>query len=208
MHNNSVYIGRNHRSTSDFVPRTSHAAPITSARQPIQKPIKQSAAQPKQEPFKTKKHRGLHLFLALACATATVGALAYFVQLNVPDISVKVAALQTGISASVPSYTPRGYTLSNVTSDGGNQIVISYAGPNEASFTLTEEKTTWDSTALLNNLVKENFQSDYSTLREQGITIYTDGTHAAWINGGILFQTTAMNANLSKEIIRNIVVSL
>lgn len=208
MHNNSVRVVRKTRSTSDFAPRSATMnASLTAHRKPLgatQKATQKSAP----EPLKTKKHRGLHLFLALACATATVAALAYFVQLNVPDISVKVAALQTGISASVPPYTPRGYTLSNVTSDGNNRIVISYVGPDEASFTLTEEKTTWDSTALLNNLVRENFRSDYATLRERGVTIYTDGTHAAWINGGILFQTTTTNANLSKEIIRNIVVSL
>ena len=191
MHKNSVHAVQKSRSASGFVPNSSRAV-----------------AQPEPEPLKTKKHRGLHLFLALACATATVAALAYFVQLNVPDISVKVAALQTGISASVPSYTPRGYNLSNVTSDGNNQVIITYTGPNDSGFTLTEEKTTWDSTALLNNLVKNKFNSGFSTLREQGITVYTDGTRAAWINGGILFQTTATNANLSKEIIRNIVVSL
>lgn len=156
----------------------------------------------------SKSHTFRNLFFASICSAAVVGAIAYFVNLNMPDISVKVAAMQTGIGASYPSYTPRDYTLSNVASDDGKRIVLTFTGPEDSSFTLTEETTSWDTTALLNNYVKRNFSSDFITLREQGITIYLDNDSAVWINGGILYQTKSTGTPLSKEQIRNLVVSL
>ena len=39
------------------------------------------------------------VMLALSCAAAAVFAIAYFININMPDISLKVAAMQTGINA-------------------------------------------------------------------------------------------------------------
>ncbi|MDO5480997.1 MAG: hypothetical protein Q4F60_01460 [Candidatus Saccharibacteria bacterium] len=159
-------------------------------------------------PAQNKSHTFRNLLFASICSFAVVGAIAYFVNLNMPDISVKVAAMQTGISASYPNYAPRDYSLSSVTSDDGKRIVLTFDGPDDSSFTLSEESTSWDTTALLNNYVKRNFSSEFVTLREQGITVYYDNDAAAWINGGILYQTKSIGKNLSKEQIRNLVVSL
>lgn len=155
-----------------------------------------------------RKNRGRRILLALACSAVTVGALVAFVHFNMPDISVKVAAMQTGIEATYPSFIPRGYTLSNVSSEKNDTIIISFVNSNNASFTLTEEKSTWDSTALLNNYVKKNYPSDYATLREQGITIYVRGEKACWVNGGILFKISSSGGTLTKEQIKNIAISM
>ena len=155
-----------------------------------------------------KKNRGRRILLALVCSAVTVGALVAFVHFNMPDISVKVAAMQTGIEATYPSFIPRGYTLSNVSSEKNDTVIISFTNSSDASFTLTEEKSTWDSTALLNNYVKKNYPSDYATLREQGITIYVRGEKACWVNGGILFKISSSGGTLTKEQIKNIATSM
>lgn len=161
---------------------------------------------------KTKKIKGKkktrRVILALACSAATVGLLAFFINANMPDISVRVAALQTGIEASYPTYIPRGYSLKSVTSEKSGQIMMRFENEEGASFKLEESNSTWDSTALLNNYVKVNFSGDYTTLREQGITIYVYGSDAVWVNGGIFYHISAKNTNLSKEQIRNLVVSM
>ena len=159
-------------------------------------------------PTHKKPHTLLSIFLATICSAAAVGAIVYFVNLNMPDISVKVAAMQTGINASYPSYVPRDYSLSHVASDDGKRVTLTFDGPDDSSFVLTEEATSWDTTALLNNYVKKRFSSNFTTLREQGITIYIDNDSAAWINGGVLYQIKSTGRNLTKEQIRNIVVSL
>ena len=71
---------------------------------------------------KTKKksdkfHFGFgRVVLALACTAAAVFAIVYFVNLNMPDLPLRVAAMQTGIEASYPSYVPRDFSLSDITS--------------------------------------------------------------------------------------------
>ena len=100
----------------------------------------------------TKLHFGFaHVMLALSCAAAVVFAIVYFVNLNMPDISLKVAAMQSGIEASYPSYVPRNFTLSSITSENG-KIALDFDNSAEnAKFTLTEEQSHWDSNALLYN---------------------------------------------------------
>ena len=84
-----------------------------------------------------------------------------------------------------------------------------FEGPNASSFTLNEEKSSWDSSALLRNYVEPNWGEDYATTHEQGITIYISNktSDAAWVNRGVLYQITS-NGVLTKKQVRNIVVSL
>lgn len=164
--------------------------------------------EPVQKVIPKKKH-GRRILLALACSAATVTALVAFVRINMPDISVKVAAMQSGIEASYPTYVPRDYQLAGVVSEQENKITMRFENPSTSgSFTLSEERSTWDSTALLNNYVKSEYSPNFVTLREQGITIYIDSYKATWVNGGLLYSIVADSKPLSKEQIRNLVISL
>ena len=125
-----------------------------------------------------------------------------------PDISIKVAAMQTGIQATYPSYVPRDYRLSGVYTAQDNSVAMDFLGPNQAKFTLTEEKLPWDSTALLNRFVKPKWSEDFTTIKEQGITIYISGSNAAWVNAGIVYKITNLHGELTKKQIKNIVTSL
>lgn len=125
-----------------------------------------------------------------------------------PDISLRVAAMQTGFEATYPSYIPREYALSGITSEGGNIILNFRNQAAETAFALTEEKSTWDSGALLNNYVKPTYGENYSVIREQGLTIYVSGSNAAWVNGGIVYKLQAGSNNLTKKQIKSIAVSL
>ena len=99
--------------------------------------------------MRPRKKTGFKRFaIAFTCAVACVGGLIAFVGSNMPDISVRVAAMQTGIQAAYPSYVPRDYALGDIFSEDG-KITMIFEGPAEASFTLVEEKSSWDSSALL-----------------------------------------------------------
>lgn len=145
--------------------------------------------------------------LAFVCAVICVGAVTYFVGTNIPDISVRVAAMQTGVEASYPSYIPRDYSLKDISSESG-KIVITFEGPERSSFTLTEEKSSWDSTTLLRNYVEPTWKDNYTSTHEQGITIYVSGSNAAWVNGGVLYKINSTGANLTNKQLRNIVTSM
>ncbi len=155
-----------------------------------------------------RKSSAKHFVLAFFCAAACVAAVVYFVASNIPDISVKVAAMQTGIEASYPSYIPRDYTLSDINSEEG-KIVLTFKGPDKAAFSLSEEKSSWDSTTLLRNFVEPTWEDNYITTHEQGITIYISGANAAWVNGGVMYKIESNTTNtLTKKQLRNIVTSL
>lgn len=155
-----------------------------------------------------KHNKGARVFFAFLCSSAVVAALFFVVQSNMPDISIKVAAMQTGIQATYPSYVPRDYRLSGVYTAQDNSVAMDFLGPNQAKFTLTEEKLPWDSTALLNRFVKPKWGEDFTTIKEQGITIYVSGSNAAWVNAGIVYKITNFHGELTKKQIKNIVTSL
>lgn len=178
----------------------------------------QSVASSSQKPKKAAPQPVMHakrkgatkrFVIAIACAIACVAGVAGFVMTNMPDISVRVAAMQTGIEASYPSYIPRDYSLSDINSEDG-KITMRFTGPDDGSFTLIEEKSSWDSSALLRNYVEPTWKDQYTTTHEQGITIYISnaGSNAAWVNGGVLYKINSANNSLTKKQVRNIVVSL
>lgn len=146
--------------------------------------------------------------LALSCTAAAVFAIVYFVNLNMPDLSLKVAAMQTGIQASYPNYIPRDYSLSEIASEEG-KVVMNFRNSNDGgAYTIVEERSSWDSNALLTNYVSENYGEDYTVIREQGLTIYVDGSDATWVNGGVLFKLNTTSGSLSKKQITTIATSL
>lgn len=187
--------------------------------QAIQKALANAAKSvDSNEMMKTKKakkqkapkvHFGLgRVVLALSCAAAAVFAIVYFVNLNMPDISMRVAAMQTGIDAKYPGYVPRDFSLSDITSENG-KITLNFknAGTGDA-FSLVEEQSSWDSSALLTNFVKDEFGEGYSTVREQGLTIYISGSDAAWVNGGVVYKIYTTSGSLTKKQINTIATSL
>lgn len=157
--------------------------------------------------YARKKGSAKRFALAFTCAAACVAAIIYFVSNNIPDISVRVAAMQTGVEASYPSYIPRDFSLSDINSENG-KITLSFKGPDGANFTLIEEKSSWDSSALLRNYVEPTWKDNYTTTHEQGITIYTSGANAAWVNRGVLYKINAPSDSLTKKQLRNIVTSI
>lgn len=148
---------------------------------------------------------------ALNIAAASLGLLliaGYFTYVNMPNLSVRVAAAQAGIEASYPEYRPVGYSLNGPVAYQDGEVSMKFAsntGP--VAFQLSQAKSGWDSAALLEKFVNPESNSKYATYNDGGLTIYTYGTNAAWVNGGILF-TIEGDANLSNEQIRRIATSM
>ncbi|HEV2413071.1 MAG TPA: hypothetical protein VGS28_04710 [Candidatus Saccharimonadales bacterium] len=146
--------------------------------------------------------------------SAATGALAvllfvgYLVYLNIPNISLRIAANRAGFSATMPAYKPSGYSLTGPVAYTAGEIQLKY-GSNAApatAYTLTQRQSTWDTQALLQNYVTKQ-SSNYMTYQDEGLTIYIYNGDAAWVNGGI-FYSVAGNANLSSDQILNIATSM
>ena len=116
--------------------------------------------------------------------------------------------MQSGIEATYPAYVPRGYNLSDITSEKG-KIVLNFSDTATGdSFSLTEENSVWDSNALLNNYVREEYGEDYIVIKEQGLTIYVSNSDATWVNRGIIYKLQTKQGSLTKKQIKTIAVSL
>jgi hypothetical protein len=156
---------------------------------------------------KQKKH--YPRFVSIASASLALLLLGgYFTYLNMPSLSVRVAAAQAGVNASYPSYHPDGYSLNGPVAYSQGQVTMKFAsnsGPQ--NFTVNQSKTSWDSSAVLDNYIKTKAGDNYLTYDEHGLTIYTYGGNAAWVNGGILYTVTG-DAPLSGDQIRHIATSM
>ena len=149
------------------------------------------------------------ILIALGCTAAAVFSIIYFINLNMSDFSLYAAAKQAGIeSASREPHVPQEYVISNISSENGKiEITYKNSQTNEI-MTITEEKSSWDSNALLSNYVRDAYSNTFITIREQGLTIYISESNACWVNGGIVYKITAPVGSLSKKQIRQIATSL
>lgn len=176
----------------------------------IQKVLKSAASETKTKKKKQPKMSfGFkRVLLALGCAIIIVLAVVFLVNHSSgSDMQIRVAAMQNGIDARYPSFTPRGYTLSDITSEDG-KITLTFKNSSEnQKYILVEEKSSWDSNALEKNYVYENL-NNYTEIQEQGLTIFVDSSNAAWVNGGILYKLKVQSGSLTKKQIKAIAVSL
>ena len=188
------------------------AAPIPTAQEvkksSLEKALKNSAKASKKTKKKSFFQRHPRLMSVSSASLAIVMLGGYLTYVNLPNISVRVAAAQAGIAATYPSYKPSGYSLNGPVAYSDGQVSMKFAanvGPQ--NFTVKQVKSSWDSSALLENYVAPSSSDDYQTVSDSGLTIYTYGNNAAWVNGGIL-HTIEGDASLSSEQVRKIATSM
>lgn len=159
----------------------------------------------KEQSFLAKYRRIIGLSSVGVAVLALAG---YFAYANLPNLAVQVASMQAGINASYPTYQPSGYGMRTPVKSSDGQVSMEYtADTGPQTYTVTQVKSSWDSSALLQNYVKGASSGSYTTYNESGLTIYTYGTNAAWVSGGILY-TIKGNAPLSSDQIRKIATSM
>lgn len=132
----------------------------------------------------------------------------YLTYITLPSISLRVAASRAGVNANMPEYKPDGYSLDGPITYSPGEVVISYKSTTEDSsgYKLVQKATNWDSQAVLDNYVAKH-TDNYLTFQERGVTVYTFGNKAAWVNGGLLY-TIDGNAALSSDQILRVATSI
>jgi len=175
----------------------------------IEKAVKSASKFPVTDTKKEKKQFEFgwkRMVLTTACCATISFAIAYIINLASTDMSIKVAAVQSGIEAKYPTYVPHDYELSDVTSSSGKVTIHFKKGSD--GFGITEEKLDWDSDALLNNYVKMTYGNDYTLVREQGLTLYMGDNWEAWVNGGTVYKLFVDSGSLTKKQMKSIATSL
>lgn len=144
--------------------------------------------------------------LTVSLAVMVLGG--YLTYLSLPGLSVRVAASQAGIAASFPDYHPDGYRFNGPVSFAPGQVAIKFqSNGSDNAYTITQQKSTWDSQAVYDNVVAKIAGDDYITNSQNGLTIYTFNDKAAWVNKGTLYTING-SASLSNEQMLRIAASL
>lgn len=147
-------------------------------------------------------------FIVVTAIFAVLIAGAYLTYINIPSLSVNIAASQAGVEATYPEYKPDGYSLSQPVEYSDGEVILTFTSNSGAGeYTITQTRSSWDSSAVLDNVVRPASGDDYTTTQERGLTIFAYDGNAAWVNGGVLYVIES-SAPLSVDQIRRIVTSL
>lgn len=131
----------------------------------------------------------------------------YLSYINMPNLSVRVAAAQAGIHAEYPGYVPSGYQFDGPVSYSNGQVLLTFgATGGTTNYQINQQKSSWDSQAVLDNFVVAQ-TDEYDVNDTQGLTVYTYGNNAAWVNKGVLYTITG-DAPLRTEQVLKIATSL
>lgn len=168
----------------------------------------QRATTPPKAPRRAKKPKsrvGRWLQVAsVGLAIMLIGG--YFTYLGMPNISTRIAAIQSGVNAKYPGYRPTGYALSGPITFKSGEVRMKFAyADGGQSYTITQQKSSLNSAALKETLTADG--GDVQTTTASGLTIYSTDRTASWINGGVLYQITLGGA-LSSEQVTKIATSL
>lgn len=183
---------------------------------PFQSALEQALSHEQPRAKKTKMHhrvaRKLHVspkVVSLASFTlvalAISGMLAYQ---NLPELAMKVAATRAGLSASLPSYQPSGYSMAGPITYQPGQVTVNYkSASDDRAFNVVQKNSSWNSETLLENFVATT-NTPYQTFQSNGRTIYIyGGNKATWVDGGIWYSIDG-KSNLSSDQLLRIAASL
>ncbi len=163
-----------------------------------------------QTPKKPRKKlfRRSRKFTVISALIIVLLGAALLTYVNLPSITVAIASSQSGIDARYPKYIPDGYGLSQPVTFSDGKVGLNFTSRSgNGEYTITQARSTWDSSAVLEHVVRKDSGDNYVTTQERGLTYYTFGGNAAWVNGGILY-TIDSDAPLSNDQIRRIASSL
>lgn len=164
---------------------------------------KKHAATPKKGFFATAPR--VSSVLAGCFAIVLIGG--YLTYINMPNLSMRVAAAHAGVDATFPDYRPDGYRFDGPIAYNNGEVSLKFtSNTNQSGYTINQQNSGWDSQAVLDNYVTKKAK-DYLTYSEQGLTIYTFNGEAAWVNGGV-FYTISGDAPLSSDQVLRIVGSM
>ena len=168
----------------------------------LDNPINQKS-QRRKEKIKVKRFFRAPTLVTMALAFVILGG--YFTYINIPTISIRVAANQAGINARVP-YMPNGYSIDGPVAHMSGQIRINYrSNSGTDGYSITQQKSLWGNADIVRYLLPQH--EEYRTLDVNGMIVYRFGNDAVWIKDNILFTLNG-NDLMSDEKIKRIAESV
>lgn len=173
-----------------------HSAKANQAAKPAQNSIKDfeqaihnATSHLEKMPKKSKKSRLKPKASKTNVAMASIAAvllMGFFAWQNTPNLQMRLAASRANIPASLPGYSPAGYSAGEISSEPGKVSVSFSSRTDERAFTITEQASEWNSDALYANYVEPRNGQIYESGEKKLYLV--DGSNATWVENGIWYR--------------------
>ena len=151
-----------------------------------------------------KRHFRATSLMTAALAVALMGGFVTYTQM--PNISVRVAAMRAGVDAKSP-YTPSGYSIDGPVAYTHGTVTINYKNNGGGKgYSLTQSNSDWNDDIIRDDII-EPMNSNYETLKGEESVVYRYDNKATWINNGTLY-TLSVNDSLGDNQILDIANSI
>ena len=136
-------------------------------------------------------------------ALAVVLLAGFFALQNVPNLAMRVAATRAGFNASMPGYSPSGFSFRGPINYSSGQVTISFrSNVDNRFYDVKQTSSNWNSDALLANFVIAD-NKQYQTYLDKGRTLYIyDGSNATWVDNGVWYQVEGESEMTTDQLIR------
>ncbi len=126
---------------------------------------------------------------------------------NLSNLTVRLASVKAGLHASLPSYSPSGFTLKGPVQYAPGQVTLNFhSNSDQRSFQVKQQASSWNSENLLQTYVAKNNQP-YQTYQDEGRMVYIDKDSANLVTGTKWVQVKS-DGTLSSNQMLNIVKSI
>jgi hypothetical protein len=147
---------------------------------------------------------------SIACMLVAVAAVGgYLAWSGMPQIEMRVASARAHVGASVPAFTPSGFSFAAPIKYQSGTVSIKFnANDNSGrNFTLTQQASKMDSKSLWESVVPQGTQVQTATVNGTTVYIYGNKSDASWVNNGVQY-TIKDAANLNSDQLLKIASSL
>jgi hypothetical protein len=157
-----------------------------------------------QEPLQRnngRRAKSRRRFVSVAAGLATFLVIGGFIAyLNMPGIELRVASIQAGFHAQMPSYSPNGYALDGGIKSSDGFVEMTYRS-GTSSYTIKQEVSDWNSATLLDQNTEQR-GAPTRTVQSKGRIIYLyDNATATWVNSGVHYEITGDAALDTDELV-------
>lgn len=166
----------------------------------------------KKTPAHHKVARKLHMrpgtFKLSAAVLAFFVLGGFFAYSNVPNLSMRVASMRSDVNASLPRYSPAGFSMYGPIKYQPGEVVVGYKSNSDTrGYQVTLRASAWDTESLRENYVA-GLKSAYQTVQNKGKTVYLyDDSSATWVDGGVWYKIEG-NSQLNTDQLLRIASSL
>ena len=150
--------------------------------------------------------RKLHLTpraLSVSAAVMTFVVLGgFFAYSNVPNLSMRVAAMRSNVRGNLPGYKPSGFSLNGPIKYQPGEIVVAYkSNSDDRNYQITQKASQWDTESLQNYLNEQKIV--FQTVSRNGKTIYLyDDASATWVDSGVLYKLEGQSQLNTDQVLR------